>query len=80
MTQKNETNLPLSCVCYCSLSPYFDYERLARMAAFGFLFHGTISHFFYQGVSAPCWHTAAKLKRGYLPDMTNDVVPSCDQE
>jgi protein Mpv17 len=25
----------------------FDFKRLARMAAFGFLFHGTISHFFY---------------------------------
>eukprot|EP00611_Tribonema_gayanum_P012152 TRINITY_DN2277_c0_g1_i2.p1 TRINITY_DN2277_c0_g1~~TRINITY_DN2277_c0_g1_i2.p1 ORF type:complete len:234 (+),score=101.30 TRINITY_DN2277_c0_g1_i2:73-702(+) len=25
----------------------FDYQRLARMAAFGFMFHGTISHFFY---------------------------------
>lgn len=29
----------------------FDYKRLARMAAFGFLFHGTISHFFYGAVS-----------------------------
>jgi uncharacterized protein (DUF2252 family) len=28
----------------------FDYRRLARMAAFGFLFHGTISHFFYNKV------------------------------
>ncbi|CAM9820067.1 unnamed protein product [Chrysoparadoxa australica] len=25
----------------------FDCQRLCRMAAFGFLFHGTISHFFY---------------------------------
>ncbi|CAM9466505.1 unnamed protein product [Choristocarpus tenellus] len=28
----------------------FSYERLARMAAFGFLFHGTISHFFYNAL------------------------------
>jgi len=30
----------------------FDYHRLARMAAFGFLFHGTISHFFYNKLDA----------------------------
>jgi protein Mpv17 len=32
---------------FVSKSPEFDYYRLARMASFGFLFHGTISHFFY---------------------------------
>lgn len=25
----------------------FDYKRLARMASFGFVIHGTVSHFFY---------------------------------
>mmetsp|Transcript_14420 Transcript_14420/g.21401 ORF Transcript_14420/g.21401 Transcript_14420/m.21401 type:complete len:282 (+) Transcript_14420:54-899(+) len=30
-----------------SKSSEFDYLRLARMASFGFLFHGTVSHFFY---------------------------------
>ncbi|CAM9176286.1 unnamed protein product [Laminaria digitata] len=37
----------------------FSYERLARMAAFGFLFHGTISHFFYNALDAALPGTAA---------------------
>lgn len=37
----------------------FSYERLARMAAFGFLFHGTISHFFYNALDSLLPGTAA---------------------
>lgn len=37
----------------------FSYERLARMAAFGFLFHGTISHFFYNALDSALPGTAA---------------------
>ncbi|CAM9659511.1 unnamed protein product [Pylaiella littoralis] len=37
----------------------FSYERLARMAAFGFLFHGTISHFFYNALDEALPGTAA---------------------
>eukprot|EP00752_Nemacystus_decipiens_P009532 g8520.t1 len=37
----------------------FSYERLARMAAFGFLFHGTISHFFYNALDGALPGTAA---------------------
>ncbi|CAN0061503.1 unnamed protein product [Ascophyllum nodosum] len=37
----------------------FSYERLARMAAFGFLFHGTISHFFYNALDNTLPGTAA---------------------
>lgn len=37
----------------------FSYARLARMAAFGFLFHGTISHFFYNALDSALPGTAA---------------------
>lgn len=37
----------------------FSYQRLARMAAFGFLFHGTISHFFYNALDGALPGTAA---------------------
>lgn len=37
----------------------FSYERLCRMAAFGFLFHGTISHFFYNALDGALPGTAA---------------------
>jgi hypothetical protein len=48
--------LPASCSCWSACAVLlqfvakgarFDYNRLTRMAAFGFIFHGTISHFFY---------------------------------